>query len=215
MIKVSNVSTMNFDGAMRGMRNPMNSHDKSDSYFLKNKFYLGKNDLDLAMRLVNAGESHRKFLRQIMVCLDIKAPLYWWKEFDTYKVGTTANSQSTMHKLMAEPFDISQFSTDNMNPQILPYFKATVEVLEYTRKKFIETKDKSFWYSTIQLLPESYNQTRTVTLNYEVLANMYDQRRAHKLNEWRTFCEFIKTMPYSQLITGEKQQVKEEINEKA
>lgn len=209
MIEFSNVDVMNFDGAIRGMRNPMNSHNLGDSYFANNKFHIGKNDLDLAMRLVNAGESHRKFLRQIFVCMDIKAPLYWWKEFDTYKVGTTANSQSTMHKLMSKPFHISQFSTDNMSEEILAYFKTTVEVLEFSRKKFLETKDKSYWHSTVQLLPESYNQTRTVTLNYEVLANIYNQRKGHKLNEWQTFRELVEKMPYSQLMTGDKQKINE------
>ena len=198
MIKVERISVMNLENAMRGARNPLNSWARSDSAYDEDGFYvLGDNDLDLAKRLCNAGSDHRKFIRQIMVCVDITAPLYWWKEFDTYKVGTVANSCSTMHKIHSKAFDMDDFSVDHMNEESLQAFKQFVDFIETQRMKYIETKDKEYWYSMIQLLPSSYNQMRTVTFNYEVLRNIYHSRKNHKLQEWHTFCDFIRELPYS------------------
>ena len=197
MLKVKDIEVMNLKNAIRGARNPMNSWAKSDSYFENGEYVLGENDLSLAMRLRTAGSDHRKFMRQIFVSMDITAPMYWWKEFDTYKVGTVANSTSTMHKITSMPFDISHFSTDKMDKNTLEFMQGIVEYLEKLRLEFIETKDKQIWYDIIQLLPSSYNQMRTCTMNYENLVNIYHARKNHKLDEWHTFCDYIKTLPYA------------------
>ena len=198
MLKIKDIEVMNLKNAVRGARNPMNSWAKSDSYFNeKGEYILGENDLSLAVRLRTAGNDHRKFMRQIFVSMDITAPMYWWKEFDTYKVGTVANSTSTMHKITSMPFDISHFSTDKMDKNTLEFMQGIVEYLEKLRLEFIETKDKQIWYDIIQLLPSSYNQMRTCTMNYENLVNIYYARKNHKLDEWHTFCDYIKTLPYA------------------
>lgn len=198
MLKVTNVSVMNLENAMRGARNPLNSWARSDSYYNENHEYiLGENDLGLAKRLCKAGSDHRKFIRQIMVSIDITAPLYWWKEYDTYKVGTVANSTSTMHKIHSKPFELDDFSCDHMTEDTLKFMKTVVEQLEIIRNRYMEDKDKKHWYDMIQLLPTSYNQMRTCTLNYETLTNIYFARKHHKLDEWHTFCDFIETLPYA------------------
>lgn len=198
MLKVDHGCVMNLENAIRGARNPLNSWARSDSYFDENgRYVLGENDLDLAGRLCRAGSDHRKFLRQILVSVDITAPLYWWKEFDTYKVATVANSTSTMHKIHAKAFDLSDFSTDRMTEGALAAFQTYVDYLEQTRLKYMEEKDKTYWYDLIQLLPSSYNQLRTVTMNYETLVNIYYARRTHKLDEWHVLCDWIRTLPYA------------------
>ena len=198
MLKVERISVMNFENAIRGARNPMNSWGKSDSYYGENgEYILGDNDLGLAMRLAKAGSDHRKFLRQIIVSMDITAPLYWWKEFDTYKVGTVANSTSTMHKIHAKEFCREDFSFDRMSEDALAVLDGVIAFLEAQRKAFVETKDKAYWHNMIQLLPTSYNQLRTVTLNYEVLINIYHSRRYHKLDEWKVLCAAIEKLPYA------------------
>lgn len=261
MIKIENTEVMGWDAAIRGMRNPMNSWEKSDSnyrlilasrcdtctsYLLNNwddcdncevhklcnspnYFLVGPNDLDLMTRLSKAGTDHRKFMRMITVYLDITAPLYWWKEFDTYKVGTVANSCSTMHKIADKEFTLEDFSCEHLNGE--PYhlewiesamvdeditsphkvwatpldiLKYTIEMLNAYRLQYLETKNKNDWWQMIQLLPSSYNQRRTVMLNYEVLANIYKSRYNHKLDEWHTFCDWIESLPYSELITGKE-----------
>ena len=203
MLKTERSAVMNFEGAIRGARNPMNSWSRMDSYYDENGNYvLGPNDLDLAKRLAHAGSDHRKFLRQIFVTVDITAPLYWWKEFDTYKVGTTANSTSTMHKIHAKEFTRDDFSCDRMDEGGLAMLDAVIAYLEGERQKFLADKnDKQAWHNMIQTLPSSYNQMRTVTLNYENLINMYYARRNHKLAEWHVLCDFILSLPYaSELI---------------
>ena len=198
MLKVEKIATMNMDNAIRGARNPLNSWSKSDSFFDENgTFILGENDLSLARSLAKAGSDHRKFLRQIFVSMDITAPLYWWKEFDTYKVGTVANSTSTMHKLHAKAFDRDDFSYDRMTPPALDALDRLIEFLEKERQTFVESKDKAAWFNMIQLLPTSYNQLRTVTLNYENLISIYYARRFHKLPEWHVFCDVIASLPYA------------------
>ena len=198
MLKVERISVMNMENAIRGARNPLNSWARMDSYYNeKGDFVLGENDLSLAVRLAKAGSDHRKYLRQIMVSMDITAPLYWWKEFDTYKVGTVANSTSTMHKIHAKEFSREDFSIEKLTGRSVEAMDALIEVLEEEREKFLETKDKAHWLNMIQLLPTSYNQMRTVTLNYEVLINIYYARRAHKLSEWHTLCDEIKKLPYA------------------
>ncbi len=198
MLKTERTCVMNLDGAMRGARNPMNSWARSDSYFDENGNYvLGENDLSLAVRLRRAGSDHRKFIRQIFVSVDITAPLYWWKEFDTYKVGTVANSTSTMHKIHSKPFSRDDFSCDKCSPAALAMLDSMIAHLEETRLRFVETKDKQDWYDMIQLLPSSYNQMRTVTMNYENLVNMYFARRDHKLDEWHVLCDWIMSLPYA------------------
>lgn len=255
MLKIENVEVMGWEAAIRGMRNPKNSWDKSDSFCKPStenccgchdydkcayifettgKPYrgdIGSNDLDLMTRLRNAGTDHRKFMRMITVYLDITAPLYWWKEFDTYKVGTVANSCSTMHKIADKEFTLEDFScehlmnlTDYEETSCLednfPAFEEkdgdllfwtptdilvqTIGGLNFYRQRYLETKDKKFWWQMIQLLPSSYNQRRTIMLNYEVLANIYKSRRNHKLDEWHTFCDWIEGLPYSELITGKE-----------
>ncbi len=197
MLKVDHISVMNWENAIRGARNPMNSWARGDSAWNeRGEYVLGPNDLDLAVRLCRAGKDHRKFVRMVTVCMDITAPLYWWKEFDTYKVGTVANSTSTMHKIHAKPIELSDFSTDHMTPESRQVFEGWVAYLERVRLRYLETKDKALWYDLIQLLPASYEQLRTVTLNYEVLAGIYFARRDHKLDEWHTLCGAIVELPY-------------------
>lgn len=203
MISTCRVSVLNVENAIRGMRNPLNSWHKSDSYYDEDGNYiLGDNDLDLAMKLANAGSDDRKFLRQIFVSVDITAPLYWWKEFDTYKVGTVANSCSTMHKIHAKEFQLSDFSWEHLDEPGLQLLEAIIDYLNYNRNLFNTTKEKKYWHNMIQILPTSYQQLRTVTLNYEVLRNMYHARKHHKLDEWRELCKRIESLPYSCLITG-------------
>ena len=239
MLKVENVEILGWEHAIRGMRNPKNSWAKSDSGpecpYGKEKccgecqqnFCIGPNDKQLMMALRNAGTDHRKFMRMITVYLDITAPLYWWKEFDTYKVGTVANSCSTMHKIAAKEFTLDDFSHEHLNCEpyhrnwiesatvdeditsphkvwvtSLDILRCTIEMLNAYRESYLETKDKQDWWQMIQLLPSSYNQKRTVMLNYEVLANIYKSRRHHKLDEWHTLCDRIESLPYSALITG-------------
>ncbi|HIY33513.1 MAG TPA: hypothetical protein IAA24_00110 [Candidatus Eubacterium faecigallinarum] len=197
MIKIERTDVMNFENAMRGARNPLNSWARYDSsYDEKGNFVFGENDLSLAKRLCSAGTDHRKFVRMIFVSVDVTAPLYWWKEYDTYKVGTVANSTSTMHKITSKPFELSDFSVDHMNEEGIKAMEKVIETLEKLRLKFIETKDKTLWYTIIQLLPSSYNQMRTCTLNYENLVNIYYARRNHKLAEWHTYCDWIRGLPY-------------------
>ena len=241
MIKFENTEVMNFEGALRGMRNPLNSWNKSDSgYYFDNPngwepiFKIGENDLDLAKRLIKAGSDHRKFLRQILVSVDITAPLYWWKEFDTYKVGTVANSCSTMHKIHDKEFTLDDFSREHIDGEYVcatysaygfsswDILKLTIKALNYYRKMFIKTKEKAknavssaerkrfeeyakkYWWQMIQLLPTSYNQKRTVTLNYEVLRNIYGSRKGHKLDEWSVgFMEWIESLPYAEELLKE------------
>lgn len=202
MIKLERTSVMNLENAIRGARNPMNSWDRMDSYYDEDgNFVLGENDLGLAQKLRKAGSDHRKYVRQIFVSVDITAPLYWWKEFDTYKVATVANSTSTMHKIHSKPFSIDDFSHDHMTPATEAFMQTVVDQLEAIRVKYMEEgKRKEDWYDMIQLLPSSYNQMRTVTMNYETLINIYFARRAHKLAEWHTFCDWIKTLPYAEEI---------------
>lgn len=263
MIKFEKTEVVGWEAAIRGMRNPMNSWEKSDSGYCMDTlpchsckisrnnckkciedhaFIIGSNDTDLMKRLRNAGTDHRKFMRMIVVYVDITAPLYWWKEFDTYKVGTVANSCSTMHKIHAKEFTIDDFSQEHLdgvsrdmfiqNDNNQPYFFCSfedmlyiqIEALNQARKLYLETKDKKYWWQMIQLLPSSYNQKRTVMLNYEVLANIYKSRKNHKLDEWKEhdylskedlsyentfekhagFCDWIRTLPYSELITGKE-----------
>ena len=235
MITINNVETYGWKAAIRGMRNPMNSWDKSDSYFWEPylededsyvKAHIGQNDLDLMKRLRNAGTDHRKFMRMITVYCDITAPLYWWKEFDTYKVGTVANSCSTMHKIAEKEFTLDDFSYEHLieeTPEVLKEWgvgvgwedashtiwpkdilEMTIESLNNCREAYLKTNNKLYWWQMIQLLPSSYEQKRTIMLNYEVLANMYKSRKNHKLDEWNTFCDWIAILPYSELITGEK-----------
>lgn len=245
MLKIENVDVMGWEAAIRGMRNPLNSWDKSDtescyrrceygecphpmdcSYHID--YCVGPNDLKLMKNLRNAGTDHRKFMRMITVYADITAPLYWWKEFDTYKVGTVANSCSTMHKIADKEFTLEDFSCEHLDREpyhrnwiesvtvdeditsphkvwMTPFdvLRCTIEMLNAYRENYLETKDKQDWWQMIQLLPSSYNQRRTVMLNYEVLANIYKSRKNHKLDEWHVLCDWIKTLPYSELITGE------------
>ena len=219
MIKVENVEVTGWEHAIRGMRNPKNSWDRSDSEFTTQGDNsgtdcpcdcpldipaIGENDLKLMTVLMNAGTDHRKFMRMITVYVDITSSLYWWKEFDTYKVGTVANSCSTMHKIHDKEFTLDDFSWEHLNPFSLAVLERVIQELNHSRDYFLESKDKKDWWQMIQLLPTSYNQKRTVMLNYEVLANMYKSRKKHKLDEWREFCTWIETLPYSELITGKE-----------
>nr|WP_315434148.1 hypothetical protein [uncultured Stomatobaculum sp.] len=206
MIKLDHSSVMNLENAMRGARNPLNSWARSDSYYDETGNYvLGENDLGLAKKLRKAGSDHRKYMRQIFVSVDITAPLYWWKEYDTYKVATVANSTSTMHKIHSKPFTREDFSHDHMSEEALAALDSMIEVLERLRLRFVETKDKQAWYSMIQLLPESYEQLRTCSFNYETLVHIYFARRDHKLEEWHRFCDWILELPYArELILGEE-----------
>ena len=224
MLKIENFEVLGWEHAIRGMRNPMNSWEKSDSNFFDDSeghvcnicqghgsmslIEMGPNDLDLMKRLRNAGTDHRKFMRMITVYLDITAPLYWWKEFDTYKVGTVANSCSTMHKIHAKEFTLEDFSCEKLYDPIGD-LRPIVDRLNVYRERYLKTKDKNDWWQMIQLLPTSYNQKRTVMLNYEVLANIYKSRRHHRLDEWHTFCDWIEELPYSELITGKEYEVEE------
>lgn len=216
MIKIENYEVAGWEHAIRGMRNPLNSWDKSDSE-LYGGYCVGPNDLDLMKRLVRAGTDHRKFMRMIVVYMDITAPLYWWKEFDTYKVGTVANSCSTMHTIHKREFTFDDFSYDQLledekvviasdGYELSPIglLGDIISMLNSYRDLYLQTKDKQYWWQMIQLLPSSYNQKRTVILNYEVLANVYKSRRNHKLDEWRELCEWMKELPYSELITGDE-----------
>ena len=223
MIIIEDEEIVGWESAIIGMRNPMNSWDKSDSWYgcgsefddhlepedcdmdnCKNcHFCIGKNDLDLMKRLAKAGTDHRKFMRMIVVYVDVTSPLYWWKEFDTYKVGTVRNSCSTMHKITEKEFTLDDFSHEHLSDDSIKLLKDIVFILNFHREKYLETKDKNYWWHLIQLLPSSYNQRATLMLNYEVLANMYHSRKNHKLDEWREFCKWIETLPYSELITGE------------
>lgn len=205
MLTLKNTSVMNFENAIRGARNPMNSWGRMDSHTEPDgSFVFGPNDLDLAMRLAKAGSDHRKYLRMIFVNVDVTAPLYWWKEYDTYKVATVANSTSTMHKIHSKPFSMDDFSCDHMTDGTKKFMETVVAELENIRLRFKETKSKEDWYDMIQLLPSSYNQMRTCTFNYETLINIYRARKNHKLAEWHTFCDWIETLPYAeQLITFE------------
>lgn len=246
MIKIENTNVIGWEAAIRGMRNPMNSWDKSDSGVcathgpdhcedcvytdccaddveIGTKYILGPNDHNLTIRLSNAGTDHRKFMRMVAIYVDITAPLYWWKEFDTYKVGTVSNSCSTMHKIADKEFTLDDFSHEHLlnmynnahgdalflngAPNIRvdgnDLLCLTINVLNYYRKRYIETKNKRYWWQMIQLLPSSYNQKRTIMLNYEVLANIYKSRKNHKLDEWRELCKWAESLPYSELITGE------------
>lgn len=213
-MKFELTNTYNFEGAFRGLRNPLNSWDKSDSKWENNKYIIGPNDMDLAQRLIKAGPEHMKFMRQIFVCVDITAPLYWWKEADTYKVGTTANSTSTMHKLASAPIKTEMFEWDNgddleVTNYTVPhggecsltysdYQEDIMDMCETLRQKYLETKDKSYWRALVQVLPEAWLQTRTVTMSYANLRTMYFQRRNHKLTEWsEDFCNWVETLPYS------------------
>ena len=251
MLKIENFEVLGWEHAIRGMRNPMNSWEKSDSGYCQRDllrdcttcvhkstdypvcysgFDIGPNDYDLMMRLRNAGTDHRKFMRMITVYLDITAPLYWWKEFDTYRVGVEKNSCSTMHKIHAKEFTLEDFSTEHLFSRDADYedtfdifndngvdsaccptefMKMTCDILNFYRGRYLKTKDKKYWWQMIQLLPSSYNQKRTVMLNYEVLANIYKSRRNHKLDEWLTFCDWISELPYSELITGKEYEVEE------
>lgn len=199
MLKTANTSVMNFENAIRGARNPLNSWARMDSaYDSDGRYVLGPNDLDLARRLARSGSDHRKYLRQIFVSVDITAPLYWWKEFDTYKVGTVANSTSTMHKIHAKAFEREDFSHDRLDEGGLAMLDATIAYLESERQKYLADKEnRQPWHNMIQLLPTSYNQMRTVTMNYENLINIYYARRAHKLAEWHTLCDWILSLPYA------------------
>ncbi len=198
MIKLERTDVMNFENTVRGMRNPFNSWAKSDSYYNdEGEYVLGAEDLRLAETLAKSGSDHRKYLRMIFVSVDITAPLYWWKEYDTYKVGTVANSCSTMHKIHAKAFDRDDFSHDRMSETALNCLDGVIAVLEETRQKYLETKDRAYWHDMIQLLPSSYNQMRTCTMNYENLINMYYARRNHKLPEWHTFCDWVESLPYA------------------
>ncbi len=208
MITLKYADIWGFEHAVRGMRNPMNSWDKSDTFVDYDLVLLGSKDKELMKRLVHAGPSHRKFLRQIFVSVDITAPLYWWKEFDTYKVGTTANSCSTMHKIHDKEFTLDDFSVEHLNDDVLNKpFKDIISCLNFFRQLYIQDHDKDNWWQMIQLLPSSYNQKRTVTMNYENLLNIYETRRNHKLDEWKDFCKWIERLPNAELITGEEKNV--------
>jgi hypothetical protein len=206
MLKIDKTTVMNMENALRGARNPMNSWSKSDSCYSEDGTYqLGENDLSLAKKLCRAGSDHRKFMRQILVSVDINAPLYWWKEFDTYKVATVSNSTSTMHKIHSKPFEIEDFSHDQLSEESLEQLKLIICYLEKLRIRFNDNKDKKDWYDMIQLLPSSYNQLRTCTLNYETLLNIYHSRKNHKLAEWHVVCDWIHSLPYAvDLIIGEE-----------
>ena len=202
MIKIENIDVYGFEAAIRGARNPMNSWDRMDSCYNNGEFEIGENDYKLLKNLTIAGPEHRKWNRMVTVTMDITAPLYWWKEYDTYKVGTVANSCSTMHKIQAKEFTLDDFSTEHMEGCTIVMNLILVQ-LNLNRTLFNKTKDKKYWWNMIQLLPTSYNQKRTVHLNYEVLGTIYHQRRHHKLDEWVEFCNTIKRLPYSEFITRE------------
>ena len=201
MIKIENIDVYGFEGAIRGARNPMNSWHLMDSCYNNGEFEIGEKDYDLLRRLTIAGPEHRKWNRMVTVTMDITAPLYWWKEYDTYKVATVANSCSTMHKIQAKEFTLDDFSHEHLEEYPKWLLSEVILELNKNRKDFNETKDKDYWWQMIQLLPSSYNQKRTVHLNYETLGAMYRQRKHHKLDEWREFCSMIEGLPYSEFIT--------------
>ena len=205
MLSIQNTQVMNFENAVRGARNPMNSWKRMDSHTEPDgTFVFGPNDLDLARRLARAGSDHRKYLRMVFVSADVTAPVYWWKEYDTYKVATVANSTSTMHKIHSRPFSLDDFSCDQMSEPVRDFMKTVIARLEESRRRFLETGSKQDWYDMIQLLPSSYNQMRTCSLSYETLINIYHARKNHKLAEWHTYCDWIASLPYaSDLITFE------------
>ena len=203
MIKIENIDVYGFEAAIRGARNPMNSWDRMDSCYNNGEFEIGENDYKLLKNLTIAGPEHRKWNRMVTVTMDITSPLYWWKEYDTYKVGTVANSCSTMHKIQAKEFELDDFSHEHLEEYPKWLLSEVISELNGNREGFNKTKDKDYWWQMIQLLPTSYNQKRTVHLNYEVLGTMYHQRRHHKLDEWVEFCNTIKTLPYSEFITRE------------
>ena len=211
MLKISNTQICGWEPAIRGMRNPMNSWDKSDSGWiskmneddvLEHFFEVGSNDITLMKKLAEAGSDHRKYMRMIVVYVDITAPIYWWKEFDTYKVGTVANSCSTMHKIHERPLTLHDFSHEYLEPEAKDVMICVIDSLNALRDYYVDFGNKSDWYQMIQLLPSSYNQKRTVMMNYEVLRNIYKSRKNHKLDEWHQLCDWIKSLPYSELITG-------------
>ena len=230
MLKIEHTEVMGWEAAIRGMRNPLNSWDQSDSFICVERtmtnaeidatcgvcpkhnfcdiydsdphYVLGNNDYSLMQKLRNAGTDHRKFMRMLTVYCDITAPLYWWKEYDTYKVGTVANSCSTMHKIHAKRFTMDDFSCEHLNALSKEYLMSVIHRLNESRINYLDSKEKAEWWQMIQLLPSSYNQKRTVMLNYEVLANIYRSRRHHKLDEWHTLCDWIEKLPYAELITG-------------
>lgn len=210
MIRIENTEIHGWEAAIRGMRNPKNSWDKSDSYVYDGNYLIGDNDLKLMQTLADAGDDHGKFLRMITVSCDITAPLYWWKEYDTYKIGTVADSCSTMHKIHAKEFELSDFSHEHLDPLWLEGLKNTISLLNSARYDYIHYKElgaipqKNFWWQMIQLLPTSYNQRRTVLLNYQVLKHMYHARKNHKLDEWHDFCDWIESLPYNELIVGKE-----------
>lgn len=207
MIKIENVVTPSpeqWKSIIMGMRNPLNSYNRSDSQFWPEHMQLGENDKDLMKRLADGGPVHAKYRRMITVYAEITAPRYFWAEMSTYKVGTVFNSCSTMHTIHKKEFELDDFSHEHMSDDVLLELNRTIEVLNIRRKDFLETKEKTFWWDMIQLLPQSYNQKRTVMMNYEVLCNIYHSRKDHKLDEWHDFCDWIKTLPYSKLITGER-----------
>lgn len=222
MIKIEHVETYGWEAAIRGMRNPLNSWDKSDSGWMlpflassivvdirhpdDDYYMIGKEDAALMKSLVKAGPDHGKFMRMIGISMDITAPLYWWKEYDTYKVGTVANSCSTMHKIAAKEFVLDDFSHEHLTGDALEAMSAVVDQLNLARIAYLETKDKTYWWEMIQLLPSSYNQRRTVTLNYAVARNQYHARKAHKLTEWVDYCKALEGLPYAELITMEGRQ---------
>ena len=203
MLRIENIDVYGFETAIRGARNPMNSWDRMDSCYNNGEFEIGENDYKLLKNLTIAGPEHRKWNRMVTVTMDITAPLYWWKEYDTYKVGTVANSCSTMHKIQAKEFTLNSFSYDHLMPLAKSHLEQTIKVLNEYREEYLRSKNKRYWWQMIQLLPSSYNQKRTVHLNYEVLGTIYHQRRHHKLDEWHVFCDTIKTLPYSEFITRE------------
>ena len=201
MLRIARYDVMNMENALRGARNPMNSWSRSDSTVGPDgQLVLGENDLLLVRTLCTAGSDHRKFLRQIFVSADVEAPLYWWKEYDTYKIATVSNSTSTMHKIHAAPFSLEAFSTDGLSVDSLAWLERLMGHLESLRLKFVATKDRQYWHDIIKLLPSSYNQLRTCTLNYETLVNIYHARKNHKLREWHTFCDWIETLPYADVM---------------
>lgn len=205
MIQIDDIKVIGWEHAVRGMRNPMNSWGKSDSVFDTGDYVIiGPNDLELMMGLATAGSTHAKYRRMIVVYMDVTAPLYWWKEMDTYMVGKTQNSCSTMHKIHAKAFKLDDFSHDHLVDEGVEFLAYVMGGLNFYRNKFLKTKDKIWWWQMIQLLPSSYNQRRTLMLNYEVLSHIYHDRKDHKLDEWRDFCEMIKTLSYSQIITLEE-----------
>ena len=201
MIKIENIDVYGFEAAIRGARNPMNSWHLMDSCYNNGEFEIGEKDYDLLRRLTIAGPEHRKWNRMVTVIMDITAPLYWWKEYDTYKVATVANSCSTMHKIQAKEFTLDDFSHEHLNKISIEVLKNVILALNEARQDFIGYKEKEYWWQMIQLLPTSYNQKRTVHLNYETLGAMYRQRKHHKLDEWREFCSMIERFPYSEFIT--------------